>query len=69
MRRKSLGALGGVLLVIATSGWIPSASADDNNNQNGLYFLGVAAGFGLAGFGISRLAIIIIINPRLGSQA
>jgi hypothetical protein len=27
----------------------------DDNNQNGLYFLGVAAGFGLAGFGIYEI--------------
>ena len=32
-----------------------SGSLADDNNQNGLYFLGVAAGFGLAGFGIYEI--------------
>jgi hypothetical protein len=32
-----------------------SMADDNNNNSNGLYFLGVAAGFGLAGFGIYEI--------------
>jgi hypothetical protein len=32
-----------------------SGSLADDNNSNGLYFLGVAAGFGLAGFGIYEI--------------
>jgi hypothetical protein len=32
-----------------------SLADDNNNNSNGLYFLGVAAGFGLAGFGIYEI--------------
>lgn len=32
-----------------------SRADDNNNNSNGLYFLGVAAGFGIAGFGIYEI--------------
>src|ERR1700722_7315216 len=46
---------GAVTTIAPLSPCASGSMADDNNNQNGLYFLGVAAGFGLAGFGIYEI--------------
>jgi hypothetical protein len=45
----------GAVTTIAPLSPCASGSMADDNNQNGLYFLGVAAGFGLAGFGIYEI--------------
>jgi hypothetical protein len=45
----------GAVTTIAPLSPCASGSLADDNNQNGLYFLGVAAGFGLAGFGIYEI--------------
>ena len=45
----------GSVTTIAPLSPCASGSLADDNNQNGLYFLGVAAGFGLAGFGIYEI--------------
>lgn len=46
---------GAVTTIAPLSPCASGSLADDNNNSNGLYFLGVAAGFGLAGFGIYEI--------------
>jgi hypothetical protein len=46
---------GAVTTIAPLSPCASGSMADDNNNSNGLYFLGVAAGFGLAGFGIYEI--------------
>lgn len=46
---------GAVTTVGALSPCASGSYAEDTNNSNGLYFLGVAAGFGLAGFGIYEI--------------
>jgi hypothetical protein len=47
---------GAVTTIAPLSPCASGSRADDNNsNSNGLYFLGVAAGFGLAGFGIYEI--------------
>jgi hypothetical protein len=46
---------GAVTTIAPLSPCASGSLADDNNNNNGLYFLGVAAGFGLAGFGIYEI--------------
>ena len=43
------------VMTIAPLSPCASGSLADDNNSNGLYFLGVAAGFGLAGFGIYEI--------------
>jgi hypothetical protein len=45
----------GAVTTIAPLSPCASGSMADDNNSNGLYFLGVAAGFGLAGFGIYEI--------------
>jgi hypothetical protein len=45
----------GTVTTIAPLSPCASGSMADDNNSNGLYFLGVAAGFGLAGFGIYEI--------------
>jgi hypothetical protein len=45
----------GAVTTIAPLSPCASGSLADDNNSNGLYFLGVAAGFGLAGFGIYEI--------------
>ena len=45
----------GAVMTIAPLSPCASGSLADDNNSNGLYFLGVAAGFGLAGFGIYEI--------------
>jgi hypothetical protein len=45
----------GAVTTIAPLSPCASGSMADDKNQNGLYFLGVAAGFGLAGFGIYEI--------------
>jgi hypothetical protein len=45
----------GAVTMIAPLSPCASGSRADDNNSNGLYFLGVAAGFGLAGFGIYEI--------------
>jgi hypothetical protein len=45
----------GAVTTIAPLSPCASGARADDNNSNGLYFLGVAAGFGLAGFGIYEI--------------
>src|ERR1700681_1935002 len=45
----------GAVTTIAPLSPCASGSMADDNKSNGLYFLGVAAGFGLAGFGIYEI--------------
>jgi hypothetical protein len=45
----------GAVTTIAPLSPCASGSLADDNKSNGLYFLGVAAGFGLAGFGIYEI--------------
>jgi hypothetical protein len=45
----------GAVTTIAPLSPCASGSMADDNNSKGLYFLGVAAGFGLAGFGIYEI--------------
>jgi hypothetical protein len=45
----------GAVTTIAPLSPCASGSRADDKNSNGLYFLGVAAGFGLAGFGIYEI--------------
>jgi hypothetical protein len=45
----------GAVTTIAPLSPCTSGSLADDNKSNGLYFLGVAAGFGLAGFGIYEI--------------
>jgi len=45
----------GAVTTIAPLSPCASGSMANDNNSNGLYFLGVAAGFGLAGFGIYEI--------------